>query len=541
MAFRKELKFWGLSLFLYLPFLLHHIYFAFCLARQGYTPAGFISFEHMLQMSQAQEYVNPGVHLTAGNPASPFYGTPCIYFQPLLLFLGVFWKLTGMDAASVWLIFGFLMALVCARLALALYQELVGFEGTAKKLGVLIFFWGGGAIALTGGLIALLGGEGISHESLFALEPLQGIWPLNFGRNLLSPVDAFLHGLFFATMLCMLRKRFMAAILLVAIAALSDFYTSAQLLSILVAWGLFERYFMRSSEVPPWFTRALVMTGVLHFFYYFVFLGSFDEHNQVMIQGASALMHAKNSFPAWLFVGLLFFFSFRTIDHARLEFSRPSRRLLLAWLFISLLLAHHQFAFTPPLSPLHFARGSIWTALFFLGSPALIALIGFILARKNPLLRSAGVLLMLALFLCDNTLWLATRRKGGESLFYRSAQERELLDWMNGKESTGRVVVSMNISLNCHVVLYTSLRAWVSYPLYTPYYEKRVKEVQALFQSGTWADEWRSIPLAIVYEREVAGADPPPWMIPHGGRLAFQNARYCVYFIHTGERPVRDE
>jgi len=45
-----------------------------------------------------------------GNPFSPFYDTPRIYFQPLILVLGVVWRLSGWDPGVVFTLVGFVAA-----------------------------------------------------------------------------------------------------------------------------------------------------------------------------------------------------------------------------------------------------------------------------------------------------------------------------------------------------------------------------------------------------------------------------------------------
>jgi hypothetical protein len=60
--------------------------------------------------------------------------------------------------------------------ALRLYEDLAGLRGCVEWLGLLVFFWGGGLLALAGAGLDLVRNGRVSSASLFQLDPFDGWW-----------------------------------------------------------------------------------------------------------------------------------------------------------------------------------------------------------------------------------------------------------------------------------------------------------------------------------------------------------------------------
>ena len=81
--------------------------------------------------------------------------------------------------------------------------------------------------------------------------------------------------------------------------------------------------------------------------------------------------------------------------------SDPRVRLIAVMFVVIFALTQHNLVMHP-MQPIHFAHGYDWTALFFLGAPALVALLDSVLKLSRPLTRYGALALLLGLFLLDN-------------------------------------------------------------------------------------------------------------------------------------------
>src|SRR5262249_51552849 len=134
--------------------------------------------------------------------------------------------------------------------------------------------WGGGLLVLTGLGYSLATKGTATIQDLLAFDPFNGYWFLSFGRNLVFPTEAFYHLLFFACILCVLRRRLRAATGLAFLTSLSHPWTGIELLLILTAWAGLEVFFLRKRELPRWFFGALVGLVGFHLSYYLFYMRS---------------------------------------------------------------------------------------------------------------------------------------------------------------------------------------------------------------------------------------------------------------------------
>lgn len=140
----REARRWLLAALLILPalvpFATHYL-----VQLNGRVPTGFIQYDQPYYMANAREHFDDGAfRLTYGSAYTHEYGTPAIYFQPFTLVLGGLLKATGMDPAALYLLFGLVVALLFARVAIALYEELFGLHTRAHRAAMVAFMWGAG-------------------------------------------------------------------------------------------------------------------------------------------------------------------------------------------------------------------------------------------------------------------------------------------------------------------------------------------------------------------------------------------------------------
>ncbi len=175
---------WAASLLLFLPVIA--LYACEYLRPDGRTFTGFIQYDQPSYMSDARAFFDDGFHLFYGNPFSPDPNTPRIYFQIHLLLLGFVQKVMGWDPGVVYVLFGFVAGLVCVRVAMALYEEVAGLRSPAQWLGLVLFIWGGGILALMGLAYHVVAGHAGRQlfDDVFSFDPAAGWWFLNLGRNL---------------------------------------------------------------------------------------------------------------------------------------------------------------------------------------------------------------------------------------------------------------------------------------------------------------------------------------------------------------------
>jgi hypothetical protein len=529
-------RLWLVSLLLIIPACAP--YFAhYLLNKQASIPTGFIIDDMAYYMANAREHYDTGkFQIMYGNPFSYSYDTPPIYFQPLILFLGTIWQFTNLDPGLIYVAFGLLAAWLCARIALGLYQEIVGLKTWRHWLGLVIFFWGGGLLALAG-LIRFVITKG-AVQKVFALDPGGGFWFLNFGRNLVFPTEAFYHALFFACILYLGRKRFVVGAILAFLLSISHPFTGLELLAILMAWAFLEVCFMKSGDVPPFFFFACLGLLALHLGYYLIYLNLFAEHRHLMSQWMLPwTLRAKTIIPAYILVGSLTLWTVRRFSLAREFFTSSRNRLLLVWFLVAFALANHEKVLPiSPVQPLHFTRGYIWVPLFFMGVSSLLALFSFAMSRASRFSRTIFLGGIVLVFLSDNALWLGSfplQALGGQAPGISVTRDQQLLlTWLNSAGNKGAVLLSQDPLIGYLATVYTPLRSWVSHPFNTPEIALRQKELDALLDEGRWVDSWDTMSLLIIYCAPSIPANRPPWLEDRKAVNVFQNPTYSVFRVH---------
>jgi hypothetical protein len=522
-----ELRLWLVSLLLFTPVLVPYVTH-FTMQEPGRLPTGFVDYDMPSYMANAREHFDAGrFRFFYSNPFDPSYASPAIYTQPQSVVLGVIMQLTGIAPNHLFLLYALLAGWICARVAVALYAEVVGLNGWARQLGLLVFFWGGGLMVLAGIPYSLAVKRAL--QNLFILDPMGGWWMLNFGRNMVYPPECLYHALSFGCILSILRRKFWLATLLAFLLSWSHPFTGVEVLLILVSWAALELFFVQSDAVPRAFFGALTALLILHLAYYLGYLNLFPEHRTMMKKWSQPwLLQATQFVPAYGLVGALAVWSFRRLELARNFFSISRNRLFLVWFLIAFALANHEFAIDP-IQPLHFTRGYIWTPLFFMGSGTLIGLFAALRQWGGRLAVGAFV----AVFLLDNATWFAAfpwEATHGKPAKYWSVttDQLALYDWLSGSENQGVLLVTEPQTVGYLAATYTPLRSWAGHPYDTNGFSTRLEEVAAFLGKGKVVDAWRGKPLLLTLERSTP---EPRWLAATGAKPVYENPEYRVYRV----------
>jgi hypothetical protein len=279
--------------------------------------------------------------------------------------------------------------------------------------------------------------------------------------------------------------------------SLSHAFTGAQFIAIVVSWSALEHVLLKT---PRFDSVLLVGSGTIacwHLGYYLLFLPSHEEHAKLMELWA---LPWTLSFHEWLIADALVLplvaWQLRSRHHARRFLGDPMRRLLCVWFVVSCVLENHEL-FMKPHQPLHFTRGHDWTALFFLGSPTLVAMFESI-ERRWPAARARFVAAAVALvFLTDNALWMAGHCLTPQGIYLDSRQQK-LLAWLRSNAPPNALVIADDYYLSYMVLVYTPLRAWYSHYANTPGAVERETEVKRYFEQGIEPRAWRNSNLIFI-------------------------------------------
>ena len=493
-------------------------------------PTGFIQYDQAYYMAEARQHFADGFRLLYGLPASSDYDTPRVYFHPQLLLLGAVVKITGIEPGWVYSGFGLAATLIFFRLAIALYECVVGLRSGAQFLVLPLFLWGGGLALLCGVLFKVTAGGGIWTFDT-------GGWGANLGRGVIYGVEAYYHTLFFGAILALLRRRYALALVLAATTCASHPFTGIELATILAGWVILEAVVDRGAAPPPWFRAGILLLLLLHLSYWLILLPRLSPEHAALapLWRLPWVLHWYNEVPEYAIVGLAALWQLGSSQRFVSGLQDRTLRLLVTWFAGAFLLANHDL-FISPRQPIHFTHGYIWVPLFLIGAPTMIKIAGRLLAAPWRIGLPVSIAVSGLMFL-DNAGWfggagLDLLRNGRDVSFFpnpiyirRSAWD--VLQRLNDKPFAGGLVVSNARELSYQVIVYTPLRAWYSQMWNTPHPEERLAELAELFRSGQDLDDWRCRRMIAIVDRlKDRGAREKLQAL--GYRLAYQNADYDV-------------
>lgn len=473
----------------------------------GLEPTGFLQYDQPYYMANAREFFDGGFHLLYGLPYADSPATPRVYFQPQIFLLGVVQHVTGLPPGWLFLGFGLAAGLACLRLLATLFTEATGTEPEswrlAEWLAWITLCWGGGLFVLAG---LVTGGPSV--EALLRFDPEDGWWLLNLGRNFLYPMEAYYHLLTFAVVLMLGRRRWGAALALLVLLSASHPFTGLKALLVVLAWSGLERLILSRREVPLWLPVAAAALVALHLGYYMGYLGQSADH-RALVAYWKDMPWTLSLGNALLAFALVAWFAYRRLRDHPADLGDPRSRLWAVLAFVTFGLAEHDLLIDAH-QPIHFVRGYIYTALFFLGLPALVALLRRLSPRKLAL---AG---LLALFLADNTAWYAiqTVRAATREMdfgWYLTQDRLALFAELNRTADVETLLIADEAFTAYLALTYTPVHAWFSHGVNTPFLRARWQSLQQFFADGVMPPEWQDRRLLILAGSHWWDKGDPPW------------------------------
>jgi len=494
--------------------------------RNGLVPTAFVQYDLPYYVANGRQSFAQGFHLTYGNPYASF-GTPAIYFQPDIFLLGLLQRI-GLSPDVALIVFHLAAVAFAAIMAGKLYEEWVGWNTPAQKLGFLCFFWGGGVLSLAGVVFGFLNHVKMPR-SLLLFDAGDGWWMLNFGRNLVYPTEAYYHALFLLSILLLVRKKFVAAMAAAAVLSASHPFTGLSLGLILVFYAALELKLKSGAASRPllWGSLAIV---ALHLGYYVVFLNRFADHRALEAQWRLDWPYDFWTYAPLYLVALFAFVPLTRWKNLMRAWREPRSRLCLVWFAVICGLTHHDLLIQSR-QPIHFAHGYDWTALFFLGSPSIVAALEKLLAIRPRPAMALAVCGFLGLFLSDNLLWFASFADpmAQWQAFALSHDEKNILDWLSRHSGAAAYVASSDQQINYLTSTYTDLRAWRGHNLNTPQVSLRESELKAAFSGGK--------PIPTPNPVYYIPRRTQNWTPPAGSSLMYSNNSYQVWLFQWSRDP----
>lgn len=443
--------------------------------RAGPDATGMTMYELPYYAANARAVIDRGAYGFYPNAFDPSDAAPAIYFHWLIAGIGILTGPLGIDPGTVFLVIGLVAGWIAARLMFALVEML--WRGRFAVPLYLSTMWGGGLLVL-GQLAANLAEQRPWNESLLGFDPGQGLWFLNFGRNLILPTEAVYHALMVGLWLAMLRDRWKPAGGILWLIATTHPFTGAQALAIVGAWvGL--RVAILRQPVPLGFLVNLAAVGAAFGAYYFVFLPRFPAHRE--LQEVWTLGWTMSGATIVLAYGVPLLLALGAISRDA-DWRRRTAFLMTA-AAVSFLLANHHWFITPR-QPIHFTRGYIWTPLWLIGLPTLARLLDR-LVLQPPLRAIALGGVLSAVIVSDNFAFLTiSAGRGAEAGFTLSADERRAFGAISALGTRG-VLLTEDEQLSYLAAVYTPARPYYGHKYNTPQFEQRRERVRALVDGGT--------------------------------------------------------
>lgn len=484
---------------LYLSHYLAHIW------TPGLIPTGFLQLDQPFYMAAAREYWDHGsFNLLYSNPADPDLHSPAIYFNLPVLILALLWKITGLDPGLLFNLFGLLFGWGCLYLCIRFWRLFCRQWEFHDKLGLLLFIWGGGMLVLAGWVWSVIMGKA---DNLFIFDPTVGWWFLNWGRNLVLPLEACYHFLFIGMVYTIYNKKYKTALLFPALLVLSHPFTGLQAVLIYFIWLSYERIYKQNKHIPLLWIILVGLILICHILYYLVYLPSFPSHQQVLNQW-------KLGWNLKLFSALLAYLPvlipavYVLYDKKSFKTDLVFRHFLITWIIVSLILGFNNL-FIDGYQPLHFTRGYLWLAFFLAGYPWLRESMAKI-RRMKSWAGASLISLLLLFFLLDNIAWFIenSRLEAKGTTLQLSPAREHMLDYLNVHGKTNDLLISDDARLGYFSLVYTPVRSVYSHWANTPDAVQKAAMLNAFRMDGILDKSWnqQSLFFALDTGRKTTGA-----------------------------------
>ncbi len=512
------------------------------------VPTGFLHYDMPYYVANGRQYID-------GEHAGPLYSNPFdardespnIYFQPHIMVLG--WA-TALCPGAPGIPF-VVLGLVCTFAAFFILSKLVSeYLGAVpiwlRRVLLVVVAWGGGLLCVAGTLISAAGlgyafrgaklqeMANVSFIDPLLLDPSQGLWFLNFGRNFLYPTEAFYHLLVVGFYFAVLKQRWRMALAVVWLLAACHPFTGVQYALIVAAWAAFERCYLKSTTFSWRMAVAFMGPALFCLAYYGLFLCSFEDHRQIMDQWRiNFSLKAPTALVAYGPIALIAFWRLRSPQRFTETFRSPLARLFGLAAVISFVLANHE-AFVKPCQPLHFTRGHIWLPLCLLGLPALAEL-----PRLLPDRRRLGTVMLTAvalILLLDNAIfighWIYGANRVTSHGTYVARSELAVYEFIRAQNEKP-IVLTDDPDVGYRLAAFSQARPYVGHQFLTPDREAKLRRVHELFTSGRIPDDIGHGPFWVLTRSDYGAFYKDPRFQP-----LYNKDGWAIYSFRSGQRSI---
>lgn len=456
-----------------LPFLLVHLFLY--LANHNYT--GFIQGDQPYYVANGRAIFERGNGIGYPNPYDYHSSAPIVYYHWLPWVFGFFTSLLGLDPGITYFIVGAIAAILTSRIVLALLQDRIAATDANSYYLLFACTWGSGVLVLWTLLVNLFSSQPWNND-LLRYDPYGGWWFLDWGRNMLYATEAVYHLLVAWTWLMILRRRYQAALLPIALIAATHPWTGIEVIATIAVWSAVQFLRQDRSQRPSWsFYLGFAAISILFLWYYELFLPSIPEHKGLTAYWYYAWLLPMKSFLLSHFYVLVIATVYLWKKRGKIN---TSDFFLIIVASVAFLLSKHDLFVSRPLQPLHFTRGYMWLALALLGAPYAAAWLTRLRERK-PSSYLAVPLLLLAIGSIDTATFLIEKPKA-EGL-YLSSEGRQLFRVINTLQLHD-IFACEDSSMSFLAGTYTSARPFLGQIHVTPYYYERSTDLHTLYTSG---------------------------------------------------------
>ena len=406
--------------------------------RQPGEGTGFVVKDMPYYLAAGREVFERGNGFAYPNPLDTDPNAPVIYCHWLIWLFGFGIKILHLDPALVFLAagltFGLVLSITTRLIVAEVWQQ--------RRFQVLLFYltmWGGGLICASQAAVNVVKGRD-PLLLLFRHDPADGWWFLNWGRNLSFPTETAYHALVAVAWLAALRGRWTLAAVMTALVAATHPWTGLELLVIMSAWwGL--RLILKPGRESLKYVGLTALTALCFLAYYLAYLETFPSHAALRdVWSLNWILGGKTIVVAY---GSVFILAAMRLYRDRRGLSHREYFLVVCFLAAAALALHDRAV--PPVQPIHFTRGYVWTPLFLIALPLLGDGLVWLSRRWSRPSFLLAVTVLTLLIVSDNLAFLTREAMMPSGKFLTlTAAERRTLEWIDRENLTGVVFCEDN-------------------------------------------------------------------------------------------------
>jgi hypothetical protein len=464
-----------LALLLLFPILTYYLaHFLHPILNPNAVATGYVQYDQPSYMMSCMEYVKSQTFdFTFALPYSEQVEKAKVYFFPQFFIVGNLVRLTGLPHLLVYLTFWFVFSY------LTFYKLFQIIDLLAEKFNIKTRFllklfaaWGGGISFILGSLYLLFQGNinlVTFVREAFIFDPGEGFWMLNVGRNLIYPMEAFYHYLFFTVVQKIIQQKYWIATWLSGFLLACHPFTGIIIIASVSLFYLLQITIKKDRS----FLKFLIFTSsffLIEVFYHFIYLPKNTDHKILMNQ-----WQINWSAPPYMFIiGYSLVLIPVIVTIYKKQFHITTLNLfLIAWLFTNIALENHQYFIHPAHQPLHFSHGYVWLCLFLMGLPTTQEFLSKI-SHKSLIILSIIVF-------SDNIAWFTKftiQQFRGLEMFLTKDEER-VLDFL-ANQNKNDIIISQNKNVGYFSLLYTQNRSLRSHMHNTPKSESKFNFIDSV-------------------------------------------------------------